>query len=287
MREMMRCTPSRQGDTVVSDSSGSAGAPPSGGLFEVAGKVAVVTGGSRGIGAMIAAGLVSAGCRVYISARKADACDAKAAELAAFGECVSVPLDLAAPGGVGDLVAEVSRHEDRLHILVNNAGATWGAPLEEYPLAAFDKVWNINVKALFALTVACLPLLRAAASADDPARVINIGSVDGLGVPAMESYAYSTTKAGVHMLTRHLASRLAAESITVNAIAPGPFDSKMMAFALDDPQTRAAIAAGVPLGRIGEPDDMAGAAIFLASRAGRYLTGTVIPVDGGLSTIRR
>jgi NAD(P)-dependent dehydrogenase (short-subunit alcohol dehydrogenase family) len=268
---------------VASGSSGSAGTR----LFEVAGKVAVVTGGSRGIGAMIAAGLVRAGCRVYITARKKDACDAEAAELRAFGECISVPLDLAAPGGVDHLVKAVSEREDRLHILVNNAGATWGAPLSEYPLAAFDKVWNINVKALFALTVASLPLLRAAASADDPARVINIGSVDGLGVPAMESYAYSTTKAGVHMLTRHLASRLAAESITVNAIAPGPFDSRMMAFALDDPQTRAAIAANVPLGRIGEPDDMAGAVLYLASRAGRYLTGAVIPVDGGLSTIRR
>jgi NAD(P)-dependent dehydrogenase (short-subunit alcohol dehydrogenase family) len=271
----------------MSGSTGDVPARPSAELFDVTGKVAVVTGGSRGIGAMIAAGLVKAGCRVYITARKKDACDAKAAELAASGECVSVPLDLAAPGGVDDLVQAVSDHEDRLHILVNNAGATWGAPLEEYPLAAFDKVWNINVKALFALTIRSLPLLRAAASAEDPARVINIGSIDGLGVPVMESYAYSTAKAGVHMLTRHLASRLAAQSITVNAIAPGPFDSKMMAFALDDPQTRAAIAASVPLGRIGEPDDMAGAVLYLASRAGRYLTGAVIPVDGGLSTISR
>ncbi|MBO0825951.1 MAG: SDR family oxidoreductase [Actinobacteria bacterium] len=236
---------------------------------------------------MIASGLVRAGCRVYITARKKDACDAKASELSAFGECVSMPLDLAAPGGVDELVRQVSTREDAMHILVNNAGATWGAPLEEYPLEAFDKVWNVNIKALFALTVGCLPMLRAAAKPDDPARVINIGSIDGLGVPVMESYAYSTTKAGVHMLTRHLASRLAAESITVNAIAPGPFDSKMMAFALDDPQTRAAIAESVPLGRIGEPDDMAGAAIFLASRAGRYLTGAVIPVDGGLSAIGR
>jgi NAD(P)-dependent dehydrogenase (short-subunit alcohol dehydrogenase family) len=271
---------------VVSVSSGDA-TWSSGDLFSVAGKVAVVTGGSRGIGAMIAGGLVRAGCRVYITARKKDACDAMAAELSAVGECISMPLDLAAAGGVTELVRAVSEREDRLHILVNNAGATWGAPLAEYPLEAFDKLWNVNVKALFALTVRSLPLLRAAAAPDDPARVINIGSIDGLGVPAMESYAYSTTKAGVHMLTRHLASRLAAESITVNAIAPGPFDSKMMAFALDDPQTRAAIAASVPLGRIGEPDDMAGATIFLASRAGRYLTGAVIPVDGGLSTIRR
>jgi NAD(P)-dependent dehydrogenase (short-subunit alcohol dehydrogenase family) len=256
-------------------------------LFSVAGKVAIVTGGSRGIGAMIAGGLVRAGCRVYITARKARACDDKAAELAAFGECISVPLDLAAPGGAERLAAFVGEREDRLDILVNNAGASWGAPLEEYPLEAFDKLWNVNIKAVFALTVQCLPLLRAAASPADPARVINIGSIDGLGIPRMESYAYSTTKAGVHMLTRHLASKLAAEGITVNAIAPGPFDSKMMAFVLDDPAIRAEIAGSVPLGRVGEPDDMAGAVIFLASRAGRYLTGAVIPVDGGLASLRR
>ncbi|HUA41273.1 MAG TPA: SDR family oxidoreductase [Streptosporangiaceae bacterium] len=268
-------------------SSSGESSQPSGELFSVSGKVAVVTGGSRGIGAMIAGGLVRAGCRVYITARKAEACDAKAAELSAFGECISIPLDLAVQGSADELVRTISEREDRLHILVNNAGATWGAPLEEYPLDAFDKVLNINVKALFELTVRSLPLLRAAASAADPARVINIGSIDGLGVPTMESYAYSTSKAGVHMLTRHLASRLASESITVNAIAPGPFDSKMMAFALDDPQTRAAIASNVPLGRIGEPDDVAGTAIFLASRAGRYLTGAVIPVDGGIAALRR
>jgi NAD(P)-dependent dehydrogenase (short-subunit alcohol dehydrogenase family) len=269
----------------VTDSSSDTSARPTGDLFAVSGKVAVVTGGSRGIGAMIARGLVQAGCRVYITARKAEACDAKAAELAAFGECISVPLDLAAAGSAEELVRVIGEREGRLHILVNNAGATWGAPLAEYPLDAFDKLFNINVKALFEVTVQSLPLLRAAASPQDPARVINVGSIDGLRVPAMETYAYSTTKAGVHMLTRHLAGQLAGESITVNAIAPGPFDSKMMAFALDDPQTRAAIAARVPLGRIGEPDDMAGAALFLASRAGRYLTGAVIPVDGGLSTI--
>jgi NAD(P)-dependent dehydrogenase (short-subunit alcohol dehydrogenase family) len=284
---MMRCTRTSERTEVVPASSSDAAAHSAVDLFSVTGKVAVVTGGSRGIGAMIASGLVRAGCRVYITARKKDACDAKAAELSAFGECISLPLDLAAPGGVDEFIRVIGEREERLHVLVNNAGATWGAPLAEYPLEAFDKLWNINVRALFALTVRSLPLLRAAAAAEDPARVINIGSIDGLGVPAMESYAYSTTKAGVHMLTRHLASRLAAESITVNAIAPGPFDSKMMAFALDDPQTRAAIAGNVPLGRIGEPDDMAGTVIFLASRAGRYLTGAVIPVDGGLSTLRR
>jgi len=256
-------------------------------LFSVAGKVAVVTGGSRGIGAMIAQGLVQAGCRVYITARKADACDAKAAELSQYGDCISVPVNLADPSAAEELVQRVAEREDRLHILVNNAGATWGAPLAEYPLDAFDKLWAINVKALFHLTRLSLPLLRAAVAPGDPARVINVGSVDGLGVPSLESYAYSTTKAGVHMLTRHLAQTLAPESITVNAIAPGPFDSKMMAFALDNPATRAAIASSVPLGRIGQPDDMAGIAIFLASRAGSYLTGAVIPVDGGIAALRR
>ena len=271
----------------MSEDSTNAGSRSAGDLFSVTGKVAVVTGGSRGIGAMIAGGLVQAGCRVYITARKAEACDAKAAELSQYGECISVPLNLADPAAAAQLIERVSEREDRLHILVNNAGATWGAPLAEYPLDAFDKLWAVNIKALFHLTQLSLPLLRAAVAPGDPARVINIGSIDGLGVPSMETYAYSATKAGVHMLTRHLASTLAPESITVNAIAPGPFDSKMMAFALDNPAARAAIAGNVPLGRIGQPDDMAGTAIFLASRAGSYLTGAVIPVDGGIAALRR
>jgi NAD(P)-dependent dehydrogenase (short-subunit alcohol dehydrogenase family) len=245
-------------------------------LFSVEGKNVVVTGGSRGIGRMIAAGFVEAGATVHISARKTAEVEKTAAELG----CSAVPADLSTPEGLERLVSAV---DGPLHVLVNNAGATWGAPLEEYPESAFDKLWNINVKGVFQLTQRFLPQLRQAAGADDPARVINVGSIDGLRVPALESYAYSSTKSAVHMLTRHLAKRLAGEHITVNAIAPGPFDSKMMAFALDDPATRASIAANVPLGRIGRPEDMAGAAIFLASRAGAYLTGAVIPVDGGIS----
>ncbi|NRQ34813.1 SDR family oxidoreductase [Nonomuraea sp. NN258] len=245
-------------------------------LFSVEGKTVVVTGGSRGIGRMIASGFVAAGANVYISARKTAEVEKTAAELG----CVAVPADLSTSDGVAALVDAVG---GPLHVLVNNAGATWGAPLEEYPEHAFDKLWDINVKGVFHLTRQFLPRLREAASADDPARVINIGSIDGLRVPALPSYAYSSTKSAVHMLTRHLARHLADQHITVNAIAPGPFESKMMAFALDDPDTRQIIASNVPLGRIGRPDDMAGAAIFLASRAGAYLTGTIIPVDGGIS----
>ncbi|WP_239089367.1 glucose 1-dehydrogenase [Sphaerimonospora thailandensis] len=248
-------------------------------LFSVDGKTVVVTGGSRGIGKMIAKGFRDAGATVYISSRKKDELEATAAELG----CHAVQADLSTAEGVETLVEAVSARESRLDVLVNNAGASWGAPLEEYPEHAFDKVWNINVKGVFFLTRRFLPLLRAAASADDPARVINVGSVDGIRVSAMEHYAYSASKAGVHMLTRHLAHRLARESITVNAIAPGPFESKMMAFVLDDPAMRGAVESQIPLGRIGRPDDMAGAAVFLASRAGAYLTGTVIPVDGGLT----
>ncbi|MEU8333009.1 glucose 1-dehydrogenase [Micromonospora sp. NPDC048839] len=253
-------------------------------LFSVEGKTVLVTGGSRGIGLMIAQGFVRAGAHVIISSRKADVCEAVAKELSAEGRCEAIPADLGDDTGAEALAAAVRERFDRLDVLVNNAGATWGAPLENYPEAAFDKLWAVNVKAVFRLTTALLPALRAAASADDPARVINIGSIDGIRVPMMEVYAYSATKAAVHMLTRSLAHQLAAEQITVNAIAPGPFESKMMAFALEDPASRAAIEQQVPLGRIGRPEDMAGTAIYLSSRAGAYLTGAVIPVDGGITT---
>jgi NAD(P)-dependent dehydrogenase (short-subunit alcohol dehydrogenase family) len=252
-------------------------------LFSVAGKVALVTGGSRGIGRMIAQGYVENGATVYVSSRKRDVCDAVAGELSKFGTCHSLPADLATEAEAKRLAAELAAREPKLHILVNNAGANWGAPLAEYPDAAWDKVLALNVKAIFHLTRACLPQLEAAATPDDPARVINIGSIDGLHVPLLETYAYSASKAGVHHLTRVLANRLAAKHITVNAVAPGPFESKMMAETLRN--FGDAIKASCPLGRIGTPEDMAGVAIYLASRAGAYLTGTVIPVDGGI-TIR-
>ena len=253
-------------------------------LFDVSGKVAVVTGGSRGIGRMIAEGFVRNGVRVYITARKAEACDQTAAELSEFGECISIPADLANTEDLERFAGEIAGREPKLDILVNNAGASWGAPIDEFPESGFDKVLTVNVKAPFMLTQALLPQLRAAASFEDPARVIMVGSIDGLKPAATDSFSYSASKAGIHQMARHMAHRVHTDHITINCIAPGPFESKMMAFALDDPTTRAGIERSVPLGRIGRPDDMAGIAIFLSSRAGSYLTGAVIPVDGGISS---
>jgi len=252
-------------------------------LFSIAGRTALVTGGSRGIGLMIARGYVEAGAKVFVSSRKADACERAVAELDALapGAAEALPADLSTEEGCRGLATALAERTDRLHVLVNNAGATWGAPLEEFDDAAWNRTLDLNVKGVFHTTKFCLPLLEAAAGPDDPARVINIGSIDGLHVPVLETYSYSASKAAVHQLTRHLARRL-APSITVNAVAPGPFESKMMAATLaafgDE------IAASAPMKRIGRPDDMAGVAIYLASRAASYVTGAVIPVDGGIAT---
>jgi len=250
-------------------------------LFSVAGKTALVTGGSRGIGLMIARGFVEAGARVYIASRKAEVCDRVAAELAGAGTCMSLPADLSTEAGARALADALAAREEKLDVLVNNAGANWGAPLAEYPDSAWDKVLALNVKSVFHLSRFLLPLLEQAVRPGDPARIINIGSIDGLHAPVLETYAYSASKAAVHHLTRVLARRLAPR-ITVNAVAPGPFESKMMAETLQ--RFRDAIVGSCPLGRIGEPEDMAGVAIYLASRAGAYVTGAVIPVDGGIST---
>jgi NAD(P)-dependent dehydrogenase (short-subunit alcohol dehydrogenase family) len=248
-------------------------------LFDLTGKVAVVTGGTRGIGLMMARGLLDAGARVYVCSRGADACAAAAEELG--GDVVAFPADLSTEEGCRAAVAEVAAREDRVHVLVNNAGATWGAPLAEFPASAWDKVLNLNLKAPFFLVQSFLPLLEAAATDDDPARIVNVGSIDGIRAPAMPTYSYSASKAAVHHLTKVLARELGPRRITVNAVAPGPFESKMMRATLD--AFGQVIADNAPLRRIGRPDDMAGVAVYLASRAGAYVTGAVIPVDGGIS----
>ena len=250
-------------------------------LFSVAGKTALITGGTSGIGLMIAEGYLRAGASVVISSRKPDACAAAQQHLSQFGDVYAIPADVSDEQQCRELIEQVASRQDELHILVNNAGATWGAPFDAFPPAAFDKVLTLNVKAPFVLTQLARPLLDAASRDDDPARVINIGSIDGLTVPRLNTFSYSASKAALHQLTRHLAYELAPR-ILVNAIAPGPFPSKMMAATLDAAGER--LAAAVPVKRIGRSEDMAGAAIYLASRAANYVTGAVLPVDGGLST---
>jgi len=250
-------------------------------IFSVAGKTALVTGGTSGIGLAMAEGYLRAGVRVYVSSRKADACAAAVRELSPLGEVHAIPADISDEAQCRALVDEIAAREDKLHILINNAGATWGADFDSFPPAAFDKVLTLNVKAPFVLTQLTRPLLDAAAADDDPARVINIGSIDGLAVPRLGTFSYSSSKATLHQLTRHMAHALAPR-ILVNAIAPGPFQSKMMAATLEAVGDR--LAAAAPVKRIGRPEDIAAAAVYLASRAANFITGAVIPLDGGLST---
>ena len=250
-------------------------------LFQLNNKSALVTGGSRGIGEMIATGFVSNGVKTYISSRKADACDATAARLSEQGECVSIPCDLSSMDGVRYLADAIAEREESLDILVNNAGATWGEPLESFPETGWDKIMAINLKAPFFLTQALLPLLKKAASHEDPARIINIGSISGLHVGNLPTYSYGPSKAGIHDLTRILAADLVSRHINVNAIAPGPFESQMMAHTLKTMGDQ--VIERVPRKRIGEPSDMAGAAIFLSSKASSFVTGVVLPVDGGIT----
>lgn len=251
------------------------------GIFSIQNKVALVTGGTSGIGYMIAQGLVKHGAKVYVASRKADACQKTAQELSAFGTCIGIPADLSTEAGCAGLAAELQQREDRLHILVNNAGVTWGAPLDSYPGDAWDKIQNLNVKSAFLMTQQCLPLLSAAGTHADPARIINITSVAGQLTASMQAYAYGPSKAALNHLTRILANELACRHITVNAIAPGVFPSKMTKFIMQHEAVAKAQAAQVPLQRLGEPRDMEGLAVFLCSPAGAYITGNVIALDGG------
>eukprot|EP01012_Entosiphon_sulcatum_P010746 TRINITY_DN16369_c0_g1_i1.p1 TRINITY_DN16369_c0_g1~~TRINITY_DN16369_c0_g1_i1.p1 ORF type:complete len:287 (-),score=37.98 TRINITY_DN16369_c0_g1_i1:213-1052(-) len=256
-------------------------------LFGVAGKVALVTGGSKGIGRMIAQGLVENGATVFVCSRRAADCDKAVQELNATGpgKAISLPADVAGEADCKALVEKLSQQTDKLHILINNAGTTWGAPFSEYPAAAWDKVMALNVKAVFLLTRCCLPLLQRGASKNDPARVINVGSVDGLRalqtVGPNAAFAYSASKAAVHHLTRGLVPTLAPLNITCNAIAPGLVPSNMTKHLLKHEQLAEALQAANPLGRVGAPRDMAGVIIFLCSNAGSWVNGTVIPLDGG------
>lgn len=251
-------------------------------LFSLKGRTALITGGSRGIGRMIAEGFLAQGARVYISARKAAACDQTAKELSAFGHCVSLPADVSTVEGALALVEAYARHEGSLDILVNNAGAAWGAPYAEFPESGWDKVVDLNLKTPFFLTQALTPMLTKAAT-DHLAKVINIASIDGISVNPQETYSYAASKAGLIQLTRRMALRLAQERIVVSAIAPGAFASDMNKDARDHGDE---VKGRIPAGRIGTPEDMAGAAIYLASRAGDYVMGSTLVVDGGVTHAR-
>ncbi|MFN0161749.1 MAG: SDR family oxidoreductase [Burkholderiales bacterium] len=248
-------------------------------LFSLAGRVALVTGGSRGIGRMIAQGFLQAGARVYISARKAAVCDATAAELSVIGPCISLPMDVSSMAGIKALSEAIAAREKSLDILVNNAGAAWGAPFDDFPESGWDKVATLNMKTPFFLTQALSPLLREAAKAR-VAKVINIASIDGISVNPQETYSYAASKAGLIQLTRRMALKLAHENIAVSAIAPGAFASEMNRDARDN---AAEVIKRIPLGRIGVDEDMAGAAVYLASRAGDYVVGSTLIVDGGVT----
>ena len=251
-------------------------------LFSLAGRTALVTGGSRGIGRMIAAGFLQQGAKVYISSRKAAACDAAVAELSALGTCIALPADVSTPAGIAALVAAYSARESRLDILVNNAGAAWGAPFDEFPEAGWDKVVDLNLKSPFFLTQALHQLLIAGA-AQQPAKVINIASIDGQTVNPQETYSYAASKSGLIHLSKRMALRLVQDNIVVNAICPGAFASEMNRDARDHAD---AVAARIPARRVGVDDDMAAAAIYLASRAGDYVVGTTLTVDGGVNLVR-
>ena len=247
-------------------------------LFSLEGKVAVVTGGSTGIGAMIARGFVENGVKTYITARKLEQLEASAAELSEYGECIAIQSDLSSMEGVIGFASAIAEREPKLDILVNNAGASWGADIDDFPENGWDKIMNLNVKSLFFLTQKLLPNLRLAGTVEDPARVINIASINGITHPGMNNYSYSASKAAVIQLTRHMAADLARDHININGIAPGFFPSKMTAHFIGEET----LTSGIPLDRAGTPEDAAGTAIYLCSRASNYTCGHTLVMDGGL-----
>lgn len=250
-------------------------------IFSLAGRTALVTGGATGIGRMASEALVRAGAKVYIASRKLGACEVVAQELAPYGEVVTLSADLSTEEGVARLAEEMASRETRLDILMNNAGKTWGASFGDFPWKAWDGVMSVNVSAVFALTQALTPLLEAAASEDSPARIINVGSVVGTQPVGNNAYSYAASKAAVHHLTKVLSHELAPRHITVNAIAPGPFPSRMMAFVTENEALSQIALKTVPLGRFGRFEDVAGALLLLCGRGGSYMTGAIVPLDGG------
>ena len=249
-------------------------------IFDLSGRVAIITGGSRGIGRMIAEEFVRRGVKTYITSRKAEPCLKTAEELSQHGVCIALPHDLSNEGGMSAFVSDFSEEEAHLDILINNAGAAWMTPFDDFPESGWDKVMNINLKSVFFLTQKLVPFLRAGASAEQPAKVINIASVDGLRPPRLETYSYAASKGGLIQLTRRMAKTLVDDQILVNSIAPGAFASDMNIHARDEPE---AVSELIPAKRIGEPVHMAGTAVYMCSRAGDYLVGTTVTVDGGIT----
>jgi NAD(P)-dependent dehydrogenase (short-subunit alcohol dehydrogenase family) len=253
-------------------------------LFSLEGRTALVTGGSRGIGKMIAAGFIAQGAKVYISSRKAQPCEATAAELSqGGGTCIPIALDISEVGGARSLAATLGSREKKLDILVNNAGAAWLEAFDTFPEKGWDKVMDLNVKSPFFLTQALHGLLKAAASADKPAKVINITSIDGVSVTPQETYSYGASKAALIHLTKRMALKLIEDNIVVSSLAPGAFASEMNVMARDEGER---VARSIPAGRIGRDEDLAGAAVYLASRAGDYVVGQTLVVDGGVAITR-
>ncbi len=256
-------------------------------LFSLEGKTALVTGGATGIGFMITHALVSAGARVYIASRKLEACQQAAENLNNLpGSCIPFGADLSTEAGVLSLAEFIAANESVLDILVNNSGRSWGAALEQFPWQAWEDIMTLNVTAPFTLIRELKPLLSSAGSADDPSRVINIGSVMGIEPHGFPAYSYAASKAAIHHVTRYLSNELAASHITVNAIAPGPFPSGMTAFFTADEKLSKAVTRGVPLGRLGRPEDFAGLVLCLCGVSGAYMTGAIIPLDGGMNSAR-